>query len=128
MSSAEQIIATLLSGGGGSHKQQKDYGVTLSEEVQIVRLEEYLDAYNKPPRFKVGEIITPKDDVCLRGAGNPHVVIDTRDRAEPNWRAAEGTLNHGTRCDIRVAFFADNDDIVAMWQESHMYRYHESND
>lgn len=125
MTDLSSLLGVMMAGPNGHHtgKVSKPYDdLTITSDAQIMRLKEFADRYNDPCPFKTGDIITPRPDVCLRGAGNPHVVLEVRKTPIHNFTDARpGTIDYGTRHDIRVAFFVDNDDMVTLWQESHMY-------
>lgn len=122
------LFAGLMEGPNGHNtgKKAKPYpDLTIGNDAQVMRLKEYAERYDEPCPYKVGDIVTPRSDVCLRGAGNPHVVLEVRKTPIHNFTDRPGTIDYGTRHDMRVAFFVDNDDIVTLWQESHMYEPYE---
>lgn len=124
MTDLGSLLGVMMAGPNGHHtgKQAKPYNdLTIAGEAQVMRLKEFADRYAEPCPYKVGDIVTPRPDVCLRGAGNPHMVIEVRETPIRDFTGRPGTQDYGTRHDMRVAFFVDNEDIVTLWQESHMY-------
>lgn len=67
--------------------------------------------------FKVGDLITPRRGTVVKGAGKPHVVLEVREKPEPNFAGEDGTVGFGSRNDVRVASFHGNT-IARHWVES----------
>ena len=93
-------------------------------EATIMRMRELAVRYAemiKGPRFKIGDIVTPRADANTRGSGNPHLVLETR-RAEPDFGVgSEGSCAFGCRHDMRVFSIPDNENVVAHWVESYTF-------
>ena len=93
-------------------------------QAAIMRMRETADHYAemlKGPRFKIGDIVTPRADANMKGDGDPHLVLETR-RAEPDFGVGgEGSCAFGCRYDMRVLSVPDNENVVAHWVESYTF-------
>jgi len=68
-----------------------DYAKILPEAA-VMRLQEAADRYAEQltgPRFKVGQLVTPALGGDIKNAGDPHVVIEIRSNAEPDFSLGE---------------------------------------
>lgn len=90
-------------------------------EVAIVRLQEVAKLYAEQlhaPRFAVGDIVTPRKDSTINGSGDPGIVIDVKENAQPDFsRSDSDTVRFGARFDIRVLSIRHGD-AAAFWCES----------
>lgn len=104
-------------------REEDDERPRILPEAAIMRLKEAAGRYAAGNPFKVGDIITPRPDASVRGAGRPHVVIATRSDPQPVWTNEPGSNGYGICCDIRVLCFArHSDDVVAHWCESREFQ------
>ena len=93
-------------------------------EAAIARLAEHATRYAEQisrSRFAIGDLVTPVSDCDLKGAGDPHLVIDTRSGAAPEFGTASHIYRDGARLDMRVLFI-HRDSIVALWTESFKFK------
>lgn len=72
-------------------------------EASIMEMRDLLARYNEAP-FEVGDLVTPRKNAPVRGAGDPHIVLERRDGAvaDPHTSTGEGN-GRGRRYDMRVA-------------------------
>lgn len=98
-----------------------DFDVDIDHEAQIMELSLHGNAYLKGNPYKPGDWVTPKKCFGIKGAGNPHFVLETR-QSDPNFSTgSEGSAKHGGVLDMRVACYVENDSITAFWVESWQY-------
>ena len=63
----------------------------------------YRELVEKGCPFALRDVVTPRANGTLRGHGEPHIVVEVRDCAEPVWVGAEqGEIGFGRRLDMRV--------------------------
>lgn len=91
-------------------------------EALCTTLREVADRYARQNPFKPGDLITPCVAGDMKGAGEPHVVLEVRGRPEPDFANAKSVADttsnaFGRRSDIRVASRC-GDDIAPFWVES----------
>lgn len=87
-----------------------------SPEGQIARLVEYLDHRAQPLPFKVGDFVTVRSDAPIKGAGQPHVVVETNADAGLSWVGAEsGDWQFGARYTMRVACLHPSGFLIEHW-------------
>lgn len=92
-------------------------------EVQIAELRALFDDYAAgPARFKVGDFVTPKKSSNIKDAGEPHIVVETRE-AEPDFtqsdRVVPGCNVFGARWELRIADYSGTEAVchwVECWQ------------
>lgn len=100
--SMEQALAAALGINPHEHNHS-DAAPSPLPEVQIATMREYCALYQKPCRFKVGDLVTPIRGSTVKGAGDPHLVIEVFDepiRAVHSEKV--GTTKFGARLDIRI--------------------------
>lgn len=97
-------------------------------EAQVATLREVYERYANGCQFKPGDLVTPRNNYSLRGAGLPHVVLEVRTPGEAvrTFDAPDpmdtSSQRYGARLDIRVASFHDQGGQVgAWWGESWQY-------
>ncbi len=75
------------------------------------------------PRFKVGDLVTPLANATVKGAGDPHIILEVRTGVEPLWldsRELIASSVNGMRLDVRIAHLhRDDGDICLHWVESY---------
>lgn len=91
-------------------------------DVLCVTLREVFERYAAPCPFKPGDLVTTIKGANLRGAGEPHMVLDVLDRPTPNFAAAEGAMdtsscNFGQKRDMRLLCESEGR-LTAFWVES----------
>lgn len=92
-------------------------------EAAIMRLREAAALYAEQiegPRFRVGDLVTPRKDSREGGAGRPHVVVEVRSGAAPLW-GKDCCGRFGSRHDIRVLYLNGGGDVTPHWSESFEY-------
>ena len=102
-------------------KLNADSAPKILPEAAVARLREAASRYAEMlhgPRFKVGDWVTPTQDATIKGAGEPHVVVETA-QGSPCFGKDCGT-HDGRRVDIRVLKLAGAD-IAPFWGESFEY-------
>lgn len=73
------------------------------------------------PVFKKGDIVTPKRQSGTKGAGLPHIVLETNYGCEPYWTEDGTSARNGRRHEVRVMCYVNNEQMVPFWGESHEY-------
>lgn len=97
-------------------------GPPILPEAAIMRLREFAEQYHQPNPFKVGDLVTPRPDADLKGAGIPHIVVEVRDHAEPLFIGDNGDASFGRKIEIRIAHIDSGRGIVfTHWAESHRF-------
>lgn len=118
-----QILGSMH--GGDEERNGNGYNVTIQPEAQIAEMREQAKDYADTLidcRFKVGDLITPKSIMSIKGCGAPHIVVEVR-KAEPYFspRFGDGSSGQGNRNDVRVLCYISNDNMVPFWVESWQY-------
>ncbi len=113
---------------GGS--DDDDAKVPVDPEAQIMELRQMGEIYAasiKECPFKVGDLITPRPNVGIKGPGYPHLVVEVRPDAMPRFDDdSDGKSGNGRRLDIRLlCYAAGRTDIVPFWGESWTYQKYE---
>ena len=110
-------IAALLA--GMSAMKDDDDKPTILPEAAIMRLREFAAIYAEFPSFKPGDIVTPRKDGTLRGAGEPNIVLEVAMHATPLFDAGQdGSASQRRRPQVRVARIC-GDSIACFWVEAH---------
>ena len=86
-------------------------------DVLCVTLREVAENYARPCPFKVGDLVTPRNNGAYKGSGDPHIVIAVRENPEPIFEGLPGSPGFGFTPDIRVAG-ESHGDITLWWVES----------
>lgn len=68
-------------------------------------------------RFSAGDLVTPLRNSNMKGAGDPHVVLEVRSAEQPYFTDETSSTGFGRRLDMRVASFY-GDTIARHWVES----------
>lgn len=120
MSPQEQLMAIF-----GQRSEGQGSGPRISHEVQIERLREAAARYARPCPFVVGDLVTPLTESHVKGAGEPHLVVDVRPgpvdsfgRVEPLFQGELGSSAFGMRLDVRILSLIDGETIAPHWVES----------
>lgn len=116
--------------GGIAHHIAERHGdeawkCKLGTDVQVMRLTEVADAYQEAmtaPRFKAGDFVTPLEQHGIKGAGQPHVVLEILSKPnDPIFLPEHGSSpKNGVRNDMRVCTFV-GDETLCYWVESWQY-------
>lgn len=110
-------LAALLA----SAMHDADEGPAILPEAAIHRLREAAPRFTAPVPFVVGDLVTPRSDSPIKGAGNPHLVIETRPGAEPFFGAlSPGSPDFGMRLNVRVITISGGD-VCAYWGDAADY-------
>ena len=98
----------------------QDSGEELEKPIQAKRLgaayKRYAACLEQIP-FAVGSLVTPRKDASVRGGGLPHVVLEVRNAAAPDFTGDFGAVTYGRRAQLRVARMA-KEDVVCYWVEA----------
>jgi hypothetical protein len=90
--------------------------------AEIERLVAMFETYAAGCKFMPGELITPRGDSNLDGAGLPHIVLDVVERPRPQMTGDPNEAGFGARIDLRYARVVTLPDgeavVVAFWEES----------
>ena len=89
---------------------------SLLREAAVARLQDVAQAFHAPFPFKVGDLITPRADAPIKGAGEPHLVVEVNPNAEALVDEEFGASTYGARPTIR-SLHLSNDKVVAHWSE-----------
>ena len=88
-------------------------------EAQIATLREICARYTAGCPFAVGDLVTPRAGVNVRGAGEPHIVVEIADEPHRPFDGSGTSSSYGNRLDMRTAGLAgDNETMVMHWVES----------
>lgn len=110
-------LAALAAIGALGADDDRERVPSISAEGQIARLLERLEVYKASCPFKVGDVVTPRADSSVKGAGLPHVVADILEKPFYNFSGDFGSNAFGRRVDVRVICF-HNGNILPHWCES----------
>lgn len=79
---------------------------TISHVGQIARLREFKDRLDGGCTFEVGDMVTPRKDAPIKGAGGPQLIVAVRTAPPYDFAAGEGgEPSFGGVFDIRCASF-----------------------
>jgi hypothetical protein len=85
-------------------------------EAQIAELREI---FAERPLPTVGSLVTPRANCYLTGAGEPHLVLETREDAPLDWSGPVCSHVTGRKLDVRVACLSNEGQVyVTFWVES----------
>jgi hypothetical protein len=88
-------------------------------------LQEVCETYQKPCPYKPGDLVTPRRGYWIKGAGEPHIVVEVFDppiRLITDDVEEAGSMMYGARFDIRVACMSNHTrNVVAFVAESWAY-------
>ena len=99
-------------------EEDEDAGQRPLPEALIMSLQEAHGNYAAGNQFMPGQIVTPRRGYDAKGAGEPHIVLETR-APEYDFRADVGSNAYGKRLDIRVAGMCSRGaELSAWWVES----------
>lgn len=75
---------------------------------------------NNGCRFSPGDLVTPRRNSNVKGAGEPHIVLEVRNRPEPTFVGDNAVSSaFGVRQDIRVSCYNKGSGSLALyWAES----------
>ena len=95
-------------------------------DIACITLREIAETYQKPCPFKVGDLVTPRRGYWVKGAGEPHVVVEVFDPPRRFFSQedceAVNTITYGARLDMRVVCMSSHSrSIVAYCGESWGY-------
>lgn len=106
-------LAELLAG----MREEAEGKPELSRPVQVARLRDAAPRYIDQPRFKVGDLVTPRAEAPLRGHGDPMIVIETRyDDPHVSFEKV-GSSGFGRPHHIRILRM-EGDTVCAHWDEA----------
>lgn len=98
----------------------QDSGAELEKPIQAKRLGEaykrYAACLEQIP-FAAGSLVTPRKDASVHGRGLPHVVLEVRNAAAPDFTGDVGAASYGRRAQMRVARMV-KEDLVCYWVEA----------
>lgn len=114
-------LLRMLAEMDGDSDKAPDHRATPPDALCIT-LREIAAAYAAPCPFKAGDIVTPRRNYNIKGAGEPHVVLEVITRPDPNFGAAKSPVEtsshaYGARRDVRIAC-ENGGHIAAFWMES----------
>lgn len=116
-------FAALLGAMNAAAQAEASDPPEIQREAMAMRLKEALPRFQRACPFKVGDLITPYPDAPVRGAGDPHLVIDVEPEAEEVFAEFEGLPGlHSAKFDIRALFLStDRATLHPIWSESAWY-------
>jgi hypothetical protein len=106
-------------------RQEDERRPKITKAGQIAELTylagEYASAMKTFP-FKVGDWITPRKNVGINNAGEPHIIVAIREDADYEFitNKRPGTSGQGQYNDMRLLCYV-GEDVVPFWAESWMY-------
>lgn len=113
------LAEILMSGGDPREERARPL-----HEAQIMRLREAAGRFTLDIPFAVGDLVTPRRDAPYKGAGEPHLVIATDDRAPYRFEGHPDTATYGARPQIRVLYLSvagDDEVVIPHWGEAAFY-------
>lgn len=110
-----------------SERNEKPVRLPLPE-AQIMELKALQQRYAAPCPYVSGDLVTPRGNCNVKGAGLPHIVLEVgrpSEAAEPESTASNG---YGRRIDMRVACYSERKaSIAAFWVESFEFEPYSQN-
>lgn len=89
-------------------------------EAAVASLRETCDRYVAGCPFAVGDLVTPRKDFNMKGAGDPQIVVEVAATPIRPFDGDHGSHAFGPRLDIRFATIARGD-LIMFWCESWQY-------
>lgn len=80
---------------------EDDDGPGILPEAAIERMKEAASRLHAPIPFNIGDIVTPRKDAPVRGAGQPYMVIAVDENA-PIYRGDPGTWEYATKWNVLI--------------------------
>jgi hypothetical protein len=116
--------------GGGNRPSSASAGAhhtSLSLSEQITQLQAMAERTANPCRFKVGDLVTVRHGMDVRGMGKPHVVIEVFSEPVVDRSSEPGSNRYLNRYTMRVAHFCGSDmtthavghEVFEPWTEAH---------
>lgn len=117
--SLEFLLSGVSSGAGRAREPEKPES---PPEVLCATLRETLASFSAGCPFKPGDLVTPRANSDLRGAGRPQIVLEVLATPVRNFHVVEdqndvASAAFGSRIDVRIAR-ESHGEIVANWTES----------
>ena len=121
----DSLLSSVVS--GTSRPGREESRTTLSLEECIVALKDKAERMSQPCPFKVGELVTARHDADVKGAGQPHIVVEVFPEPVTDPTAESGSNQFLRKYNMRVAHFYGNDMTVHAvdcscfepWTETH---------
>lgn len=113
--SLAQLLAAMDQDDRGDSRQNSR-PPALAAEMLVEHAQRYAEFMKGCP-FKAGELVTPRKDGDVRGAGDPHIVLEVRSTPEPHFTDDPSSNDSGKRMDMRVSSFVGSK-IIPHWVES----------
>lgn len=102
----------------GMHDERRASVPKPLAEAIVMELRETFARYGACP-YKPGDLVTPASNASLRGAGEPHIVLEVAPDARPDFeRGTPSTTVFGCRHQMRVLSRAGDGALVAHWVEA----------
>lgn len=99
-------------------KGKKDELPASVQAKRLVAMYKLYQEHRKHCPFGPGDLVTPRDGVNFKGAGDPHIVLEVRADAEPQFSIGEpNSSGFGHRLNIRVACM-HGEILTPFWMES----------
>ena len=111
-------LAALFGGSDAAQQAPDRRGLP---EAQVMRLREALERALGGNPFAVGDLVSPRPDATLGGAGDPHVVMETMASIMPSFRT--DACCSEKRLDMRVAYIDRRGDLRTHWAESFEWEF-----
>ena len=112
--SAFDILAALTSDILDALTSDDDDETSILLEAAVMRLKEAYPRYTSKNPFEAGDLVTPVKGSNVKGAGNPHLVVEVFD---PIVKMFEAGSNGNAPLDMRVICITPNDNISAYYVE-----------
>lgn len=93
-------------------------------EAQVLELQGIFEKYRQP-RFKPGDLVVVRRGGCCTDASQPHIVLELRVEAEPDWSSDPSSQLFGARYDVRIASLHQGI-YGAFWAESWYFEPYEA--
>lgn len=91
--------------------------------AMVLHLVERAKDYAGQVPYKVGDIVTPRADSFLADKGVPHVVVEVRHGADPDFISDDsGGPRYGVRHNLRtIHFHKGTGYVIAFWNEAALF-------
>ena len=110
MSNLDALLALMASKG--------DNTPAILPEAAVMRLREAAAIQANPPRFAVGDLVTPRMGMNVRGHGEPHIVVEVNHEASPVFTGNCRGDSYGNRPQCRIMSIMQGE-VACHWLEAY---------
>lgn len=98
-------------------------GPKRDQGAAVISLKELYERYTAPITFSAGDFVTPRKGSHLKNEGEPFIVLEVNQFAEPDFKSVEvGDTSYGSRPQVRIATTCrcPQGGYVMWWVEAHL--------